>query len=107
MYDTIYFKLDLGDCGNEDFLRVAARYLDPETILDAKGMYGEFISGGLGGLRFTATKTQIKLKEGSLCITIKVFCDIESFSLSFFILSIKSSDKYKQVLFLHITLTSL
>lgn len=67
MYDTIYFKLDLGDCGNEDFLRVAAKYLDPETILDAKGMYGEFISGGLGGLRFTATKTQIKLKEGSLC----------------------------------------
>ncbi|MBR6541008.1 MAG: hypothetical protein IKT74_05730 [Bacteroidales bacterium] len=67
MYDTIHLKLDMGTCENVNFLDVARKYLEPETININTGLYGEYVSGKIGGLKVNATKSRLKITEGSLC----------------------------------------
>lgn len=67
MYDTINFKIDKGDYENEDFINIATKYLDAETITFHSGNYGEYITGKTGMLGIVATKNQLKISKGSLC----------------------------------------
>ncbi len=67
MYDTINFKLTIGDAGAVDFLQETPCYLDASTIGFHDYNGERIVTGCLQGLKVTASRHQIKVKDGSLC----------------------------------------
>lgn len=65
MYDTVNFRLAAEDAGGADFLNETPCYLDGVGV----HCYGEetIITGKIGGLSVAVSRTQVKVRDGSLC----------------------------------------
>ncbi len=67
MYDTINFKLTIDAAGDVDFLQETPCYLDASTIGFHEYNGEQYVTGDLQGLKVTASRYKIKVKDGSLC----------------------------------------
>lgn len=65
MYDTVFFKLNQSEAGGVDFLSEIPCHLDRVSQHYFDGV--PVISGMVGNLRVTASRHQVKVKDGSLC----------------------------------------
>lgn len=65
MYDTVNFRLAAEDAGGADFLEEAPLYLERVGV----HRYGDetIVTGKIGGLSVAASRTQVKVRDGSLC----------------------------------------
>ncbi len=67
MYDTIDFRLTIDDAGAVDFLQETPCRLDASTIGFHNYNGEQTVTGSLQGLKVTASRYQVKVKDGSLC----------------------------------------
>ena len=67
MYDTVNFKLIKPDVGAVDFLEETPYYLDSNTIGFHDWGGEQVVTGSVGGLKVSANRYQLKIKDGSLC----------------------------------------
>ena len=65
MYDTINFKITQDEAGGVDFLEEIPCFLDNVGEHFYNGF--PYITGNLKGLKVTANRHQVKIKDGSLC----------------------------------------
>ena len=65
MYDTVHFRLTVGDYGGVSFVEETPCYLADVATHDYNGSI--VITGNLQGLRVSVTPWQVKVKDGSLC----------------------------------------
>ncbi|MDL2224440.1 hypothetical protein LJB92_03915, partial [Bacteroidales bacterium OttesenSCG-928-M06] len=65
MYDTVNFRLTVADVKDVDFLQETPCYLDGVAFHDYNSE--QVITGSLNGLKVSANKYQVKVKDGSLC----------------------------------------
>ncbi len=67
MYDTVNFKLAKADVSGVDFLQEIPCFLDSETIGFHNFNGEQVVTGGVGSLKVSINRYQIKVKDGSLC----------------------------------------
>lgn len=65
MYDTINFKLTAIDVSDIDFIEETPCFLNNVALHEYGGE--PVITGNIGGLKVTASRWQVKVKDGSLC----------------------------------------
>lgn len=66
MYDSVNFRMKQDEAGGVDFMEQTACYLD--DVNEYNFSNGETVlSGSLNGLKVSANRYQIKIKDGSLC----------------------------------------
>lgn len=65
MYDTVNFKLTTDNVKGVDFLQETPCYLEDVAFHDYSGE--TVITGSLNGLKVSANRYQVKVKDGSLC----------------------------------------
>ena len=68
MYDTINFKITNNDVGNDNFLHDIPRFLIDDHTTAYHNFNGEeVITGNVGNLKVSISRSQVKIKDGSLC----------------------------------------
>lgn len=65
MYDTVFLRLTQADVSGVDFLEEIPCFLEDVGEHNYSGF--PFITGSLNGLKVTANRYQLKVKDGSLC----------------------------------------
>ena len=65
MYDTVFLRLTQAEVSEVDFLKEIPCFLEDVGEHNYSGF--PFITGSLNGLKVTANRTQLKVKDGSLC----------------------------------------
>ena len=65
MYDTVFFTLPEYEANGVDFLSETPCFLENVAEHNYQGI--PIITGKVGGLRVSASRSQIKVKDGSLC----------------------------------------
>ncbi len=66
MYDTVNMTLYQSDCPNTDFLHSVPPQIEVSNV--GKNMYGEYITGSLGGkLDIRITERSVKICDNSIC----------------------------------------